>query len=109
MNSKTKLALAIGSTLAASVALAPAHAAGNPFALATLSSGYQLAQADAKQQDGKCGEAKCGANKAKVKEAACGAEKKTKDGSCGGDKKMKEASCGGDKKLEAACGANKKS
>jgi uncharacterized low-complexity protein len=109
MNRKTKLALAVGSTLATSVALAPAQAASNPFALTALSSGYQLAQADAKQQDGKCGEAKCGANKAKeTKEAACGANK-AKEGSCGADPKMKEAACGGNKKLDAACGANKKS
>jgi uncharacterized low-complexity protein len=100
MNKHTRIAFAIGSTLAAGAALA----ASNPFALATLDSGYQLAQTDMKQKDGKCGEAKCGANKAKTthtdktKEASCGADKKAKDGSCGADKKMQEASCGANKK-----------
>jgi uncharacterized low-complexity protein len=100
MNTKTRIALAIGSTLVAGAALA----ASNPFALTALDSGYQLAQADVKQKDGKCGEAKCGANKAKTsqtdktKEASCGADKKAKEGSCGADKKMQEASCGANKK-----------
>jgi uncharacterized low-complexity protein len=106
MNRKTKLAFAF----AATVALSPlASAAGNPFALTALSSGYQLAQADVKQKDGKCGEAKCGANKAKAQEAKCGADKKVADGSCGANKKAQEGSCGANKKAaDGSCGANKK-
>ncbi len=94
------ISLAIGSAFAA-VALTPiAHAAdGNPFSSAKLESGYQLAQADTKGKDGKCGEAKCGADK--KKDAKCGADKK-KDGKCGADKK-KDGKCG-----EAKCGADKK-
>jgi uncharacterized low-complexity protein len=103
MNTKTRIALAIGSAIVAGSALA----APSPFTLNVLDSGYQLAEAGAKQKDGKCGEAKCGANK-KAKDASCGANK-AKEASCGAEKKMKEASCGGNKKLEATCGANKKS
>lgn len=103
MKKQTLASLAIGSAFAA-VALTPvAHAADNPFAAKQLSAGYQLAQADTKGKDGKCGEAKCGADKK--------AAEKQKDGKCG------EAKCGADKKAaekkkdgkcgEAKCGANK--
>ena len=76
------ISLALGSAFAVA-AISPAIAA-NPFEASKLDSGYQLAQADMKQKDGKCGEAKCGA-----------------------DKKAKEGSCGGDKKKDASCGAKK--
>jgi uncharacterized low-complexity protein len=103
MKKQTLASLAIGSAFAA-VALTPiAHAADNPFAAKQLSAGYQLAQADTKGKDGKCGEAKCGAEKK--------AAEKQKDGKCG------EAKCGADKKPvekkkdgkcgEAKCGAAK--
>jgi uncharacterized low-complexity protein len=79
------ISLAIGSVFAAA-ALTPVAYAGNdnPFTSTRLDAGYQLAQADAKQKDGKCGEAKCGADKK--------AAEKKKDGKCG------EAKCGADKK-----------
>lgn len=78
------MSAALGSAFAAGAALAPiAHAADNPFAANPLASGYQLAQADKKQ------------------EASCGADKK-KDGSCGGDKKA-----AGDKKKDGKCGEGK--
>lgn len=81
------LSLAIGSAFAAATLSPLAHAAGdNPFSASKLEAGYQLAQADTKMKDGKCGEAKCGADK-----KAAG-EKKMKDGKCG------EAKCGADKK-----------
>jgi uncharacterized low-complexity protein len=83
MKKQQLLTIALGSAFAA-VTLMPAHAAGNPFAAKTLDAGYQVAQADTKAKDGKCGEAKCGA-----------------------DKKAKEGSCGGDKKKDASCGAKK--
>lgn len=64
MNNKTTLTLATGAAFAATVALAPvAHAADNPFGMAKLDSGYQLAAADDKKKDGKCGEGKCGGTK----------------------------------------------
>lgn len=85
-------ALAVGTALAA-VSLTSHAGLSNPFAAKTLDSGYQLAQADTKTQDGKCGEAKCGADKAKK---GMSKDKKA-DGSCGGDKK-KDGGCGADKK-----------
>lgn len=106
-NAKTHLTLATGAA-AAAFALSPAQAADNPFGMARLDSGYQLAQMD-KKADGKCGgdkkaDASCGADK--KKDANCGADKK-KDAACGADKK-KDAACGADKKKDAACGASKK-
>lgn len=106
MKKQTRLALAIGSTLAATAALAPAaqatSSADSPFGFTALSAGYQLAQADAKQKDGKCGEAKCGANKqAGDKKPA----EKQKEGSCGANKAGDKAA--GDKQKDGNCGANK--
>jgi len=98
MNKQTFLTMALGSAFAAVAAL-PAQAAGNPFAAKALDAGYQVAQADTKAKDGKCGEAKCGADKKGATKA--------KDGSCGGDKKAKDGSCGGDKKKDGSCGAKK--
>jgi len=98
MNKQQLITLALGSAFAAVAAL-PAQAAGNPFAAKTLDAGYQVAQADMKAKDGKCGEAKCGADKKGATKA--------KDASCGADKKAKEGSCGGDKKKDASCGAKK--
>lgn len=99
MKKQTLTSLAIGSAFAA-VALTPvAHAADNPFAAKQLSAGYQLAQADTKGKEGKCGEAKCGAEK-KAKDAKCGADKKT-DAKCGADKKP------ADKKADGKCGEGK--
>lgn len=103
MKKQNFAALALGSAFAA-ITLSPlASAADNPFSSAKLDSGYQLAQADTKAKDGKCGEAKCGADKK--------ATEKRKDGKCG------EAKCGADKKAmdkkadgkcgEAKCGAKK--
>ena len=84
MKKQNLVSLAVGSAFAV-IALTPvAHAAENPFGATKLEAGYQLAQADTKMKDGKCGEAKCGA-----------------------DKKAAEAKCGADKKGEAKCGAKK--
>ncbi|MDZ4201488.1 MAG: hypothetical protein U1C96_04985 [Gallionella sp.] len=92
MNYSKTLSLAVGAAFAA-VALTPAaFAAGNPFAMQKLDSGYQLAAADAdKKADGKCGEGKCGADKK--------ADMKKKDGKCG-EGKCGEGKCGADKKSE---------
>ena len=102
---KSIVSIAVGSAFVASAVLAPTvNAAENPFSGAKLDSGYQLAQADTKTKDAKCGADKKG-------EAKCGADK-AKEGKCGGDKKG-EAKCGADKKKEgkcgeAKCGGNKK-
>ncbi|MHB1231098.1 MAG: HvfA family oxazolone/thioamide-modified RiPP metallophore [Burkholderiales bacterium] len=104
MNSKkTRLTLALGSAFAVSFAAAPvASAAGNPFGMQPLKSGYLLA--DAKMQDGKCGgkktdtkakEAKCGGSM--EKDAAAG---KMQDGKCG------EGKCGSMKAKDAKRGGN---
>ena len=119
MNVSNKtLALAVGSALLLSVGTASFAASQNPFAAKSLSSGYQVADADMKKmKDGKCGTGKCGATKkkteaaadAKAHEGSCSAEKaaegkcsaemaKEAEGSCHGDMKGKEGSCHGDKK-----------
>jgi uncharacterized low-complexity protein len=87
MNKTQKtLSLAIGGALALSVAATTVNAAENPFALKSLATGYQVADAhDAKAADGKCGTGKCGSAE-KMKEGTCGGEK-AKEGSCGGEKK----------------------
>jgi uncharacterized low-complexity protein len=102
--SKTTLTLALTAAIGASgiAAGSLAHAAGNPFAMQNLNSGYLVAAADDKAKEGKCGEGKCGANKAKAKEGKCG------EGKCGANKsKAKEGKCGGDKAMEGKCGGNK--
>ena len=107
MKKQNLVSLAVGSAFAA-IALSPvAHAAENPFGATKLEAGYQLAQADSKAKDGKCGadkkaaEAKCGADK-KGTDGKCGADKKA-DPKAAGEKKMKDGKCG-----EAKCGADKK-
>ncbi|PKO83350.1 MAG: hypothetical protein CVU17_08175 [Betaproteobacteria bacterium HGW-Betaproteobacteria-11] len=108
-HSKT-LSLAVGAAFTALAFTPAAFAAGNPFAMQKLDSGYQLAGNDATKTDGKCGasmgekkkEGKCG-------EGKCGADMKKKqamhDGKCGAsmDEKKKEGKCG-----EGKCGAGKK-
>ncbi|MGI9046320.1 MAG: HvfA family oxazolone/thioamide-modified RiPP metallophore [Burkholderiales bacterium] len=83
MKSKTVVTLAFGSALATLAAMPIASAAGNPFALESLGSGYQVADAE-KKADGKCGEGKCGGSKT---EGASAGDKKA-DGKCG------EGKCG---------------
>ena len=104
MKKQTLVALASGSVLAAALLAPAAHAASDsPFAAKQLSAGYQLAQADTKGKEGKCGEGKCGAEKKaadKKKDGKCG------EGKCGADKKpadkKKDGKCG-----EGKCGASK--
>ncbi|MBU1691805.1 MAG: hypothetical protein KJ958_10500 [Gammaproteobacteria bacterium] len=108
MKKQTLVTLAIGSAFTVGALIPVAHATSdNPFGASKLKSGYQLAEADTKMKDGKCGEAKCGADKKAEKktDAKCGADKKT-DAKCGADKKV-DAKCGADKKSDAKCGANK--
>jgi uncharacterized low-complexity protein len=108
MNKTQKtLSLAIGGALALSVAATTVNAAENPFALKSLATGYQIADAhDAKAADGKCGTGKCGtaekAKEMKMKDGKCGT------GKCGSAEKMKEGTCGGEKAKEGSCGGEKK-
>ena len=69
-SSNKTIVLAISGALALSIGVANVQAASNPFAIKSLSSGYQVADATAdtgtKMKDGKCGTGKCGANKKKA-------------------------------------------
>ena len=113
MNKSQKtLALALGGAFAFSVATASVNAAtANPFAATTLSSGYQVADAE-KMQDGKCSAGKCGAEKMEKKAdgkcgtGKCGAHKKAKEGSCSAEK-MKEGACSAEKMKEGKCASGK--
>ena len=109
MNStNTSLALAVAGAFTLSIGVTGAQAASNPFAIKSLSNGYQIADASAdaststdtgnKIKDGKCSTGKCGANKKKAmakemkekaKEGNCSADMKTKDGSCSAEMKAK--------------------
>lgn len=79
MKKQTLVSLAIGSAFTAAALTPVAHAAAeNPFGASKLQAGYQLAEADTKMKDGKCGADKKGDMKAdgKAGEAKCGANKK---------------------------------
>lgn len=106
MNKTQKsIALAIGGAFALSVAATTVNAAENPFAMKSLTSGYQVADHhEEKMKDGKCGAGKCGAEKAK--EGKCSAEKAA-EGKCSAEK-AKEGSCSADKMKEGKCSADKK-
>ena len=68
---KKSIALAVGGAFALSLSAATVSAAENPFAIKTLSSGYQVADNHTdKGAEGKCGEGKCG--EAKMKDKAKG-------------------------------------
>jgi uncharacterized low-complexity protein len=126
MKSSNKVvALAVSSAFALSIGAASINAAENPFAIKSLSSGYQVADNHEKGADGKCGEGKCSAEmKAKMKDGKCGEGKcsaemkeKMKDGKCGEGKcsaemkeKMKahEGSCSAEKAKEGSCHTDKK-
>lgn len=115
--SNKTLALAVSGAFALSVGSASIGAAEkNPFAMKSLSSGYQVAEADAKMKDGKCAAGKCGASKKKavekeMKEGACSAEKmKDKEGNCSAEMKAKEGNCSAEMKgKEGNCSAEMKS
>ena len=80
------VALAVSSAFLLTVGATAVNAASeNPFAIKSLSSGYQVADNHAdKAKDGKCGEGKCGAE---MKDGAK-TDAKMKDGKCG------EGKCG---------------
>jgi uncharacterized low-complexity protein len=107
MNKTQKsIALALGGAFALSMAATVVNAAENPFAIKTLSSGYQVADHhDEKMKDGKCGTGKCGAEK-KAGEAKCSAEK-AGEAKCSAEK-ASEAKCSAEKMKEGACSAEKK-
>lgn len=125
-NTKTSLALAIGTTfisgMSATAAIADTtdtNVNSDPFAMTELSDGYMnLVEADSdaggkmKMKDGACGEGKCGGKMkaaTKAMEGKCAGNKpataaKAKEGKCGEGKcggKMKDA---GKKAMEGKCG-----
>jgi uncharacterized low-complexity protein len=108
--SNKTLALTISGAFALSIGAASIHATENPFAIKSLSSGYQVADANTttgtKMKDGKCATGKCGANKKKtmekeMKEGSCSAEKmKAKEGNCSAEMKAKEGNCSAEMKAK---------
>lgn len=110
MNAQKKtLALVLGGAFAATVGIAPASAAENPFGLKPLSSGYMVAdnhEGGEKMKEGKCSTGKCGSSMkkkkspaaAKAKEGNGSAEMKGKEGNCGAEMKGKEGNCSAEKK-----------
>jgi uncharacterized low-complexity protein len=126
MNSTNKsISLAVAGAFALSIGAATLNAAENPFAIKSLSSGYQVADNHEKAKDGKCGEGKCGEGmKKEMKDGKCGegkcgeemkkAHEKAKDGKCGEgkcgenmkktDAKAKDGKCGAEKGKEGSCG-----
>jgi len=103
MKKQNLVSLAVGSAFAAAALTPMAHATSdNPFGATRLQAGYQLAEADTKTKDGKCGADK------KAAEAKCGADKKAVEAKCGADKRAAEAKCGADKKPDAKAPADKK-
>ena len=101
-SSNKTIALAVAGALALSISAASLQAASNTFAIKSLSSGYQVADATAdtgtKMKDGKCGTGKCGANKKKAMEKA--EAEKGKEGSCSAEKAA-EGNCSADMKKDA--------
>jgi uncharacterized low-complexity protein len=90
--SKTAVTLALTAALGSSGA---ALAGDNPFGMQVLGQGYQVAEADAKMPEGKCGAMKgeaANGDMDKAKEGKCGdkaeAKPKAMDGKCG------EGKCG---------------
>ncbi|MES2501502.1 MAG: hypothetical protein V4545_02765 [Pseudomonadota bacterium] len=106
--SNKTIALALSGAFALSIAATTVNAAENPFAIKSLSSGYQVADHHEKAKDGKCGEGKCGAEMkkemgekakdGKCGEGKCGAEMKKEMGTKAHDGKCGEGKCGTDKK-----------
>lgn len=72
VSKKKAIGVAVGSAFVAGMAVTPmANAAGNPFALQSLQSGYMVAaDTTTKTPEAKCGQGKCGG--AKAGEAKCG-------------------------------------
>ena len=100
--SNKTVVLALSGAFALSIGAASINAAENPFAIKTLSSGYQVAEHDEKMKDGKCGEGKCSAEMKKEM------GEKAKDGKCGEGKcsaEMKKEM--GDKAKDGKCGEAK--
>jgi len=92
--SNKTMALALTGAFALSIGAASINAAENPFAIKSLSSGYQVAdhheKGHEKAKDGSCAEGKCSSEMKKEK------ADKVKDGKCG------EGKCSAEMKNEKA-------
>ncbi len=100
------VALAVTSAFVLSIGAASVNAAENPFAIKSLSSGYQVTEHHEKAKDGKCGEGKCGAE---MKDGAK-TDAKAKDGKCGEGKcgaEMKDGAKTDAKAKDGKCGEGK--
>jgi uncharacterized low-complexity protein len=86
-----KKQLITGITLALTAVSGIAQANENPFAATQLTTGYQVAQADTKSAEGKCGAKETDGKKAEGKCGAKETDSKKAEGKCGegkcGDKK----------------------
>ena len=112
MKSSSKvIALAVTSAFVLSIGTVTVIAAENPFAIKSLSNGYQVADHhEGKTKDGKCGEGKCGAEMkdkdmtktdAKAKDGKCG------EGKCGAEMKDKDMKKVDAKAKDGKCGEGK--
>lgn len=103
--SSQTIALALSSAFALSIGVATVNAAENPFAMQSLSSGYQVADHHEKTKDGKCGESKCSTemknDAAKAHDGKCG------EGKCGAEMKKDDAKAHDGKCGEGKCGTEK--
>ena len=103
MNKQIITSIALGSAVAFTSMGVSAASAENPFSAVKLSSGYQLAEADDKMKEGKCGEGKCGGEKSAEGAADKKADGKCGEGKCGGEKSAEDAG----KKADGKCGEGK--
>ena len=99
--SNKTIALALSGAFALSIGAATVNAAENPFAIKSLSSGYQVADHHEKAKDGKCGEGKCSAEMKKEM------GEKAKDGKCGEGKCSAEMKKDMEKNKDGKCGEAK--
>lgn len=94
--------LALGSAVAFTSLSASAASVENPFSMVKLSSGYQVAEAEAKMMDGKCGADKAGESGTKKMDGKCGEGKHGDDKAASESMKKKDGKCG-----EGKCGGKK--
>jgi uncharacterized low-complexity protein len=113
------LTLAVGGAFALTVGSTSFAADENPFAIKSLSSGYQVADVDMKKmKDGKSGankkkmmekmsaDGKCSADK--MKDGGCSAEMKASMAKSDASVKSKDGKCSTEKAKEGSCHTEKK-
>jgi len=98
--SNKTIALALSGAFALTIGAASINAAENPFAIKSLSSGYQVADNHEKAKDGSCSEGKCSSEMKKD-------HAKAKDGKCGEGKCSAEKKAAADEKAKAGSSTEK--